>query len=924
MNIDNFNDNSAFIEEKENLKKNIEKIKKVEELSQLEWNKNKEEIDNCISGNGEDLRYKQDLLFKNQTIMKTILQYRNYTNSPYFGRMVLESNKEIINMYIGESSIADINHEQIVYDWRSPVASLFYSNQTNYKYKNYLYNLELKRKTVIELGRLTHCYEIYSKNKKDSKIIDEFLKSVLANKKDSDDFVDIIKTIQDKQNTIIRENKDNNIIVQGVAGSGKTVIILHRLSYLLFNNPEINPNSFLFIAPTDIFMNKLNNLNKKLQIDKIGIFTIYDYYKNKIHSLFNERIVVNDEYKKNIQIDKIINDEYGDTEYILSRYSTKYYKCVFDKIYNTINNQIIEIVDNLISVKNIEKDNMISRIKIIKNKIDEVKNKELSNKENIEREINTFAKKLLEEFTQICSYNTSENTNIINLTNITVYEAQSIIESKLNKVIIEESNDNIEIKNKFEKLNQTEKTINKNIHEINFMVNKIKYLKNINMDFENHVEFFSNINKYKSKFENSLKKKRKEIDNNTSLINKKQTFFSKLFNPINIDKLQKENELLSYESEKIISNLNIIKDIINYYNSEFLPNIKTYNEIMEDSSEDFNSLNNIHEFKTVFYDYNSFIEKIYRYMGYIKIDNQTKIIFKRIYALLYSCIGNNILIEQFKNLNLFEFINEMEENIDFDLLDNCNSILSSLNEIISPMYLWHSYENYLKIEDEVAYSNYYNPRRKKLNRVDAYILLKLSVDLGYNKLKNYQYIYIDEAQDYNDNEILLIYCLEGSPILNIYGDINQSIFKNVVKRKNWDTLKETLKLDFNNYELNENYRNTVEVVNYCNKHLNLKMLPVGNNGQKVIYEKFENLKTIIEKNQSAGGIVITNNEAYLKELKENDVKCCSISLSKGLEFTNVIAIIDDNISSEEQYVLFTRTLNNLVIYKDRSDETHGK
>ncbi len=916
MNIDNFNDNGAFLEEKENLKTNIERINEVEELSQSEWNQNKQEIDSLIYGNNEDFRYKQELLFKNQAIMNRIIKYRDYKNTPYFGRMLLESNKEQIDMYIGESSISDINYEQIVYDWRSPVASLFYSNQTNYKYKNYLYNMELKRKTVIESGRLTHCYEIYSKNKKDNKIIDEFLKSILANKKNSDDFVDIIKTIQAKQNTIIREDKNKNILVQGVAGSGKTVIILHRLSYLLFNNPEINPKSFLFIAPTDIFKNKLNNLNKKLQIDKIEIFTIFDYYKTKINALFDEKIKIKDEFKKTIQIDQIINDEYGDIKYILSKYSTKYYTFVYKRIYDEINNHIIKTVNNIIDTKKIRKDNMILNIKTIINKLVEVKDKELSNKENIEKSIYTYTEKLLEQFLKICNYDKSKNTNFISLIDKTVSESQTIIKNKINEFITDESKDDIELKNNFEKLDELEKNIDANISFINSKLKKIKNLKNTSLDSKNYDEIFSNINKHKNKLEKNIKMYQNVIDNNSSLINKKQTFLSKIFNPINIEKLKAEKDHALKESQAHTTNLNVLKDIINYYNNEFLPNIKSYNKLKEETTINFKFLNNINDFKTVFREYNNFVNKVYHYMGYIRIENQTKKTLKKIYSLLYSCIGNNILIEQFENIKLSEFTKEIDEIVDWDLLDNCNLVLNDLKEIISPTYLWYTYANYLNTEDELAYNNYYNSKGKVLNRADAYILLRLSKDLGYNKLGNYQYIYIDEAQDYNDNEILLIYNLDNFPVLNLYGDINQNIFKNIEKRKNWVTLKETLKLDFNNYELNENYRNTVEVVNYCNEKLNLKMIPIGNDGQKVIYKKFDKLESIIEDYEKDGGIVITNNRLYLEKLKDKGVKCCSISFAKGLEFTNVIGIIDDNTSSEEQYVLFTRTLNNLTIYKE--------
>ena len=105
---------------------------------------------------------------------------------------------------------------------------------------------------------------------------------ILREKKNVSGFTDIVKTIQKKQNDIIRADINKNIICQGVAGSGKTAIIVHRLSNLLYNNPNIPAERYLFIAPNSNFKSELSNLNKKLKIDKIKLSTLYEYYIEKI------------------------------------------------------------------------------------------------------------------------------------------------------------------------------------------------------------------------------------------------------------------------------------------------------------------------------------------------------------------------------------------------------------------------------------------------------------------------------------------------------------------------------------------------------------------------------------------------------------------------------------------------------------------
>lgn len=225
----------------------------------------------------------------------------------HFGRMDLTLNEdnhtENLVMYIGEKSI-NKGIENLVYDWRSPVGNLYYmSNQEDYKYKDTIYNLNLKRQIDINNSKINNIYDTFVRGR-NLNVTDDFLMKVLNNKKNRNEFVDIIKTIQSNQNSIIRDELNTNSIVQGVAGSGKTVVLLHRLSYLLYNYPEMDRNKLLFITPSTIFKSKLSNINRSLSLTTIKMITMEDYYLEKIN-YYLPSIKINRVEKDNFKIDML-------------------------------------------------------------------------------------------------------------------------------------------------------------------------------------------------------------------------------------------------------------------------------------------------------------------------------------------------------------------------------------------------------------------------------------------------------------------------------------------------------------------------------------------------------------------------------------------------------------------------------------------
>jgi len=232
------------------------------------------------------------ILSKIEDIVESInLQISQFCN-PYFGKIVFrEKSGKSFTAYLGKVGMLDSESKvQMIVDWRSPIANLYYKNSGPKNNVSYLLplgerygNLVQKRMFEIANSRFIEIYDTKSGNK----AADQFLLSQLS-KKVGQKLTDIVSTIQNQQNEIIRDNPDKFIVLQGVAGSGKTTIILHRLAYLLFTYPEkIKPEKSLIIAPNKMFLDYISNV-----LPALGIFGVdsntYVFWAKKILKLSNK------------------------------------------------------------------------------------------------------------------------------------------------------------------------------------------------------------------------------------------------------------------------------------------------------------------------------------------------------------------------------------------------------------------------------------------------------------------------------------------------------------------------------------------------------------------------------------------------------------------------------------------------------------
>lgn len=196
---------------------------------------------------------------------------------PYFGRIDFRENRtgsETTPLYIGIHTFYD-SHEKInrIYDWRAPVSSMFYDHepgQAAYSSPAGEVNgeISLKRQYRIRKGRMEYMIE------SSLTVHDDILQKELSLNAD-DKMKNIVTTIQREQNRIIRNEDAQVLIIQGVAGSGKTSIALHRIAYLLYTlKGEISSKDILIISPNKVFADYISNVLPELgeeTIPEIGM-----------------------------------------------------------------------------------------------------------------------------------------------------------------------------------------------------------------------------------------------------------------------------------------------------------------------------------------------------------------------------------------------------------------------------------------------------------------------------------------------------------------------------------------------------------------------------------------------------------------------------------------------------------------------------
>ena len=186
---------------------------------------------------------------------------------PYFGRIDFlekKENSKVMPIYIGIHTFYDPeSRATLIHDWRAPVSSMFYDHElgeAGYRSPSgeIKGEISLKRQYRIRGGKMEFTIESALT------VHDDILQKELSSNAD-DKMKNIVATIQREQNQIIRNEDIRTLIIQGVAGSGKTSIALHRIAYLLYTfRDSISSKDILIISPNKVFSDYISNVLPEL------------------------------------------------------------------------------------------------------------------------------------------------------------------------------------------------------------------------------------------------------------------------------------------------------------------------------------------------------------------------------------------------------------------------------------------------------------------------------------------------------------------------------------------------------------------------------------------------------------------------------------------------------------------------------------
>lgn len=300
--------------------------------------------------------------------------------APYFGRIdfKFEDGDEVEEFYIGKFNLTDRDNDILIYDWRAPISSMYYEyelGQASYEAQVGMIHGEISRKRQYKIMNKRLQYALESS----MTIQDDVLQKELSTTSD-DRMKTIISTIQKEQNKIVRNESAHTLVIQGVAGSGKSAIALHRIAYLLYRHKEkLSSDQITIISPNKIFADFIANVLPELGEDPVHEQTfddiatallpknikaesLYEQTKRIIeepHSKYTLRVKLKSSltffkqlsnYIKNIDSNIFQPDEnmhFGETiikkEYLISRFQS-YNKLPVKQRLDELSNDVLDII----------------------------------------------------------------------------------------------------------------------------------------------------------------------------------------------------------------------------------------------------------------------------------------------------------------------------------------------------------------------------------------------------------------------------------------------------------------------------------------------------------------------------------------------------------------------------------------------------
>ena len=819
----------------------------------------------------------------------------DFRDQPYQYRVDICADGETEVYYVGSSDI-NLGGERKVISSNSKFGrELIHYKTIKVKKEGKEFDIKLSRQFDIKKAILYG----YANLRTDEDIIfrsgitDPFLVRVLNMRRRQHNLIDIFVTIQENQNRIVDAKFEKSLIVQGCAGSGKTMVLLHRLSSLKYNMPWFDfSRDALILTPNEQFTLHIKGLAESLQIGSIRRLPIEKYYA-EVLSAYSDDL----KHTEKITSEMLVRQDFVD--YIYS----DDFKEKFDKNYSIVIDELKNLVikveslledanEKTIGIDYSENSKIASRLKIaIESLASKVKTKDvqaeraqeqlndlIKQKEILEKD--TIPNKITETTTAIKDSVLSANTKVLSVlsdikkeideNNNAVKLLQTEREDlKTDVVSLKEANSadvDVIISNNQEWIDDEIRSrieeINKNREELNENYNTQKLLEVIlsnsyddilsgkeiadgeitalQNDLTNERQSISEISDELNRVETAriVIGKRRRISRIQESMDETQKKIDSIQDNIKLTLSDREAALdKSKESSSIlkdkISNeaLSVIKAIINKKQLRVSDLNRRITRLSSRISSDDERFEGLKELL----DQQDTIETENETIDWLKrLSNEVPVVGEE----LALCNSKRSDLENLRKAfdSFDERIPEAEQNYVEAVAEKySDSIVKRLSAARQEIIKYSTLSAYQMVFDMTTSPVKDKLKIKsitgKLHRYDLYAQLLFAMKHFRNVPHNYKFICVDEGQDLAINEYRLLTILNNNDVVfNIFGDTNQLI-KSGRGIKGWDVIKNEFKAD--EYTLNENYRNTNQITRFCNDNFNMDMLQTGVDGAKV-------------------------------------------------------------------------------------------
>lgn len=669
-----------------------------------------------------------------------------------------------------------------------------------------------------------------------SGITDTFLVKVLNSRKKHHQLIDIISTIQENQDAIVDVPLEQNLIVQGCAGSGKTMVLLHRLSSLKYKHPEFDFEQAVILTPNGNFNTHISGLASSLQVGYIDRFSIEDYYKELLR-----------QYDMSFELRNPVSDEMNvRQEYVDFMYSSEFVPMMQDAY-----GRILAHIRNMIPA--------VQQL-LTKMGIDHVDRNEFQDKD-VAGYIRTACARLKNEIQQRQE-----------LFNTAVRKSQDLNRRK--KYFEEQLPD---FRRQLSEVVQAEAA--KLTTELKYTAD---HLRGQISDLDTQIK---EVNDEYTRVEGTV------------LVIRKAQRLNKLrndINKLNHDKATIQNELSRIEA---------------FSKTDF-------NQLGEEQKMDY--LDTV--CTLVANGGDSKIRIAAQQRRIANIESELKEIYLEIERT------NEQGDSARNNLPAPELIERVEE-ISLEL------------EPLTPKGIYQEiYKSAQQKADDVLFERTgrrYIKGVRGTHRYDLYLQLIFAMRFFGEKKGTHRLISVDEGQDLTPGEYALIKKINNDDVIfNIYGDINQ-LLKYNRGITDWALIDNTVS-NAVKFTLNENYRNTNQITQFCNDSFKMQVSLTGVDGhsvKEISRTKLENTLSNLKVNEERIAVILpraAKKDGYIdkeqlpdsikpiineKEIGNGQIAVVYVDEVKGVEFDTVF-VVPNGMTKNEKYIAFTRALSDLTIVYD--------